>query len=246
MPHAAGAQGGAPRRAGQHAAHVPAAAGGHRRAFPARRDHGRGRRGAHRQRVRPAAGLGTGAADPLRLPAAVGGDGSAWGDFDDRDCPHTKPEKSAARRSLTVAHENNAGWRTYLDRQHSNTSHALCVCATTCHRRCTVYRRLDARQAEVVTHGCRLAAALNESAVVKLRHSAPVGHGFGVPSQRELLDAWARTRASLAKHDPAIAQEDGYPLPGFAAYVAVLAGTAMPPDTLLADTAIELAKALTP
>ncbi|GAA2396579.1 hypothetical protein Cme02nite_61260 [Catellatospora methionotrophica] len=186
------------------------------------------------------------AADPVRLPSAVGGDGSAWGDFEDRDCPHTKPEKSAARRSLIVAHENNAGWRTYLDRQHSNTSHALCVCATTCHRRCTVYRRLDARQAEVVTHGCRLTAALNESAVVKLRHSAPVGHGFGVPSQRELLDAWGRTRASLAKHDPAIAEEDGYPLPGFATFVAVLAGEPMPPDTLLADTAIELAKALNP
>lgn len=186
------------------------------------------------------------AADPVRMPAAVGGDGSAWGDFEDRDCPHTKPEKSAARRVLTVAHENNAGWRTYLDRQHSNTAHALAVCAVSCHRPCDVYQRLDTRQSALVTRGCRLAQALNDSAVVKLRHSAPVGHGFGVPSRRELLDAWGRTRASLAKHDPAIAVEDGFPLPGFGTLVATLAGEPMPQDTLLADTALELAKALNP
>ncbi|MEV4413583.1 hypothetical protein [Catellatospora sp. NPDC049609] len=186
------------------------------------------------------------AADPVRMPAAVGGDGSAWGDFEDRECPHTKPEKSAARRSLTVAHENNAGWRAYLDRQHSNTAQALSVCATTCHRRCSVYTRLDAHRAEQVSHGCRLADTLTDSAVVRLRHSAPVGHGFGVPSRRELLEAWSRTRASLAKQEPAIATDDGFPLPGFTTLVATLAGHPMPQDTLLADTAIALTKALTP
>jgi hypothetical protein len=186
------------------------------------------------------------AGDPVRMPAAVGGDGSAWGDFEDRECPHTKPEKSAARRVLTVAHENSAGWRTYLDRQHSNTAHALSACATLCHRRCTVYRRLDAGQAATVTRGCRLAQTLNDSAVVKLRHSAPVGHGFGVPSRRELLDAWGRTRASLAKHEPAIAADDGYPLPGFATLVSALAGIPLPQDTLIAETADTLTKVLHP
>ncbi|GAA1648038.1 hypothetical protein [Catellatospora bangladeshensis] len=186
------------------------------------------------------------AADPVRLPAAVGGDGSAWGDFEDRECPHTKPEKSAARRVLTVAHENNAGWRAYLDRQHSNTAQALSVCATSCHRRCSVYSRLDPRRAEQITHGCRLAATLTDSAVVRLRHSAPVGHGFGVPSRRELLDAWSRTRASLAKQAPAIATDDGYPLPGFPTLISTLAGTPLPQDTLLADTATTLTRALTP
>ncbi|GHJ46221.1 hypothetical protein Cs7R123_35630 [Catellatospora sp. TT07R-123] len=186
------------------------------------------------------------AADPVRMPASVGGDGSAWGDFDDRECPHTKPEKSAARRALTVAHENTAGWRAYLDRQHSNTAHALSVCAVGCHRRCTVYSRLDAHQAEVVTYGCRLAEMLNGSAVVRLRHSAPVGHGFGVPSRRELLEAWGRTRASLAKIAPAIGEEDGFALPGFATLVSELAGERMRPDTLLADTATALAAALSP
>lgn len=186
------------------------------------------------------------AGDPVRMPAAVGGDGSAWGDFEDRECPHTKPEKSAARRVLTVAHENNAGWRAYLDRQHSNTAHALSVCATTCHRRCSVYGRLDPRLADLVTHGCRLASALTDSAVVRLRHSAPVGHGFGVPSRRELLDAWSRTRASLAKQEPAIAIDDGFPLPGFPTLISTLAGTPLPQDTLLADTATTLTQALTP
>ncbi|MBV1849867.1 hypothetical protein [Catellatospora tritici] len=186
------------------------------------------------------------AADPVRMPGSVGGDGSAWGDFDDRECPHTKPEKSAARRSLAVAHENAAGWRAYLDRQHSNTAHALSVCAVGCHRRCTVYSRLSPHQAELVTYGCRLAEALNGSAVVRLRHSAPVGHGFGVPSRRELLEAWGRTRASLAKIAPAIGEEDGFALPGFAVLISELAGEPMRPDTLLADTAAALAAALSP
>jgi hypothetical protein len=184
------------------------------------------------------------AGDPQRMTAAVGGEGSSWGDFDNRECPHTKSEKSAARRVLTVVHENAAGWRAYLDRQHSNTSRALSVCAVECKRPCVVYTRLDAPDSAVVTIGCRLAEVLTDSPIVKLRHSAPVGHGFGVPSQRELLDAWARTRDSLARLDPSVGQDDGYALPGFAAMVTALAGVPMGADTLVTDTASALAVTL--
>lgn len=180
------------------------------------------------------------AGDPALMRAAVAGEGSAWGDFEDRECPHTKAEKSAAKRVLTVSQENEAGWRTYLDRQHSNVSHALAVCAAECRRQCTVYKRLSTSDASIVTYGSKLALALNDSAIVRLRHSAPVGHGFGVPSPVELLEAWGRTRESLARIEPEIAKDDGYPLPGFSALVSALAGTQLAQGTLIADTANEI------
>lgn len=58
-----------------------------------------------------------------------------------------------------------------------------------------------------------------------------------MPSQTELLEAWSRTRDSLARIDPVIAQDDGYPLPGFVSLVSALAGQPIQPSTLLADTA---------
>ncbi len=180
------------------------------------------------------------AADPARVGSAVGGEGSAWGNFEDRECPHTKTEKSAAKRILTVSQENDAGWRTYLARQHSNVSHAFGVCASACKRQCTVYTRLSPSDAEIVTHGCRLALTLNDSAIMRLRHSAPVGHGFGVPSLPQLLETWDRTRTSLGRIEPSIMDDDGFPLPGFATLVSVLASEPLTQDTLLADTAGEI------
>jgi hypothetical protein len=180
------------------------------------------------------------AADPIRMPNAVGGEGSVWGDFDDRECPHTKTEKSAARRALTVAQENDPGWRTYLARQHSNVSHAFGVCAAECRRPCSVYTRLSTAEAAIVTHGCRLAMVLNDSAIMRLRHSAPVGHGFGVPSPDQLLETWGRTRTSLGRIDPSVLDDDGFALPGFAALVSALAHESLVPDTLLADTGSEI------
>jgi hypothetical protein len=177
------------------------------------------------------------AGDPARIGSAVRGEGSVWGEFEARECPHNKPEKSAAKRILTVSQENVTGWRSYLDRQHSNVSRALAICAAGCKRPCTVYTRLSPPQAESVTYGSRLALALNDSAIVRLRHSAPVGHGFGVPSPDEVLEAWDRTRESLARIEPAIANDDGYPLPGFAALITALAGEPMAAGALLADTA---------
>jgi hypothetical protein len=184
------------------------------------------------------------AGDPLKLPAQVTGPDSAWGDFDDRNCPHTKAEKSAAQRALRVAHEPPTGWRAYLDRQHSNTSHALGVCAAVCHQPCTVLTRWNAGQIALLTQGSKLAQALNDSAVVKLRHAAPVGHGFGVPTQAEVLDAWHRSHGALTQYAQATADDDGFPLPGLPALFSALAGTPIHPSTLLRDTATALTKVL--
>ncbi|HET6212946.1 MAG TPA: hypothetical protein VFE14_08755 [Micromonosporaceae bacterium] len=184
------------------------------------------------------------AGDPARLVDAVGGPDSVWGDFDDPSCPHTKPEKSAAKHSLRAAHEAPAGWRSYLDRQHSNTAHALAVCAAECERPCSVITRLSKEDERLVSGGCRLALAFVDSAVVRLRHSAPVGHGFGVPSPREVTEAWQRSRESLSRLDRRVLADDGFPLPGLADLFGALAGARIRPDSLLADTADAIVGAL--
>lgn len=177
------------------------------------------------------------AGDPARLGSAVGGSGSAWGDFDDPGCPHTKAEKSAAKRALRVAQEGPTGWRTYLDRQHSNAAHALAVCAVECQRPCTVVTRLSKEDENRVAEASRLALAFVDSPIVRLRHSAPVGHGFGVPAPHELLDAWQRSRDRLARLDPSVRDDDGFPLPGLPRLFTAVAGAEIVPGTLVADTA---------
>jgi hypothetical protein len=184
------------------------------------------------------------AGDPLRLPPQVTGGDSAWGDQEDRDCPHSGADKAAAARVLVVAHENARGWTDYLDRQHSLVSRALCVCAGRCHRPCSVFTRYSTEQRALLEKASRTASAYAECDLVKLRHHAPVGHGFGVPSPREVTDAWARSRAWLGKREPATLIDDGFPLPGLPSLFGALAGVPIQPDTLIADTSQALVDAL--
>jgi hypothetical protein len=184
------------------------------------------------------------AGDPARMVASVGGDGSRWGQLDDRACPHSKPEKSAANRALRVSGEQDAGWRSYLDRQHSSVSAALGICAADCRRPCTVMTRHSESDQERLDAACRIAENFSDSAMIQLRHSAPVGHGFGVPSPREVMDTWMHTREHLGKREPAVLVDDGFALPGLPSLVSALAGTTIVPDTLIADTAAALQNAL--
>jgi hypothetical protein len=184
------------------------------------------------------------AGDPARLPAQVGGEGSSWGDFDDDSCPHTRAEKSAASRALRVEHDSTGGWRGYLDRQHSHVAHALAVCAVECERPCTVLARHPAEDQKTLEARCRTALSYVDSPIVRLRHTAPVGHGFGVPSPAEVLAAWEHSREALARSEPAVLTQDGFPLPGLPSLFSALAGARVTPDTILADTADALVEAL--
>ncbi|REE95692.1 hypothetical protein [Thermomonospora umbrina] len=128
------------------------------------------------------------AADPALLGAGVSGPDSRFGVTPDpeapRRCDHTRPERSACERSLRVAGEPAPGWRAYLDRQHSQVSQALGVCAAECRTPCSVMTRLDDKERAALTARCTLAVDFGDGALVRLRHAAPVGHGFGVPSPR--------------------------------------------------------------
>lgn len=210
------------------------------------------------------------AADPARLPSAVTGKGSRFGVIGS-DCAHHGPEQSAADRALRVAGEPAPGWRAYLDRQHSHLARGMGVCAARCRRQCSVISRLDDSVREPLTERCQIAMDFGDSALVRLRHTAPVGHGFGVPSTEEISDAWARTRASLSKYplarrafaepepqrvdrpdagrrwlEPETGQPGSgqFPLPGLPGLFSVIAGVPIAPDTLLFDVARTLAGTL--
>lgn len=176
------------------------------------------------------------AGDPARIVASVGGAGSRWGHFTDKECPQTRPQKSAAERILRVAAEPNPGWRAYLDRQHSIVAEAFCTCAVDCRTPCSVVTRHTGAEQQRLTIAGRLAEDFAGSAIVRLRHSSPVGHAFGVPSAKEVSEAWEHTRNRLGAREPSVLLDDGFPLPGLPNLFGAVAGVPVRPTTIIADT----------
>lgn len=179
------------------------------------------------------------AADPMRIGADVGGADSVFGQ-QDATCGHNRTDKGSTARILRIDKAPGQGWRTYLDRQHSNVAHALGVCAAECREQCSVVTRLPAAVQGQLAERCVIALAFGDSGIIKLRHAAPVGHGFGVPSGEEVQETWQHTREVLGKRGglaESILTEDGFCLPGLPSLVTALAGTPVAPDTLLSDTA---------
>jgi hypothetical protein len=191
------------------------------------------------------------AGDPLRLrldPAFTGPD-SRWGHLDDSACPRPKPEKAAAARSLRVADEPASGWRAYLGRQDSIVSRTLAGCATDCSQPCAVMTQFNGDDQAHLSEACRIALAYQASALVRLRHRAPVGHGFGVPSRDEVAEAWDRSRHGIAKRGglgEAALADDGFPLPGLPSLFSAIAGAPLEPDTVVHDTMNEVIRGLDP
>ncbi|CAA9313346.1 MAG: hypothetical protein AVDCRST_MAG61-1884 [uncultured Friedmanniella sp.] len=207
------------------------------------------------------------AGDPLRMEERVGG--SRWG-TDDPECPHSSALRSTAKRALNACSGDAEGYTAYLNRFHSRQGEALAICAVNsatvgpaerpdvgdwCPNPCAFVtegplgerRDLDAR--------VRLARLYVESPLVSLRHHAPVGHFFGVPSTAEISDAWLRTwdRLSAPWNDgsnPLLTTPVGAgvvaneALPGMAALVSAVAGRPLGPGRLLRDIGDDVARAL--
>ncbi|WP_214325547.1 hypothetical protein [Nonomuraea sediminis] len=175
------------------------------------------------------------AGDPARWPEGLSATGSRFGVIGDRECDHTKSEQSATNRTLRVAQEPPEGWRAYLDRQHSQVSGAVAVCVATCRNPCTAMDWIDPEPRADLAVRARTALAFAETPLVRLRHAAPVGHGFGVPSHEEVLDAWERSRSALDKNPigAAALKDDGFPLPGLPALFSAVAAAPIEPASLL-------------
>lgn len=189
------------------------------------------------------------AGDPGRWPEGFSATGSRFGVIGDRDCDHTKAEQSATNRTLRVAGEPAPGWRAYFDRQHSQVAGALGVCAAVCRRPCAVLDWAAEPARARLSDRAASALAFAETPLVRLRHAAPVGHGFGVPAAEEVLEAWERSRAVLDKNPVGAAAraEDGFPLPGLPSFFAAVTEAPLAPATLLRAVSAhveELLKAL--
>ena len=200
--------------------------------------------------------------DPPTLPGKVG---QKWGG-DGQGCAHTSAMNATARRSMHAAQGDEEGYTSYLDKFHSRLGEALGVCAMnhatidagerpdvgiTCPDPCRWVlagtweerRALDAR--------VRLARIFQESGLVALRHHAPVGHFFGVPSGSEIGNAWVMTWNKLNEQwadgsnpmlDPSapgydVDASDGA-LPGFARMVSVIAARPIRAGHLLRDLGV--------
>ncbi|MCD0452806.1 hypothetical protein LO762_27020 [Actinocorallia sp. API 0066] len=189
------------------------------------------------------------AADPARLPDHMKVAHSRFGVVaENASCAHTRGLVSACERSLRVAGDPPEGWRNYLDRQHTTVIKALSVCAFECKSPCAVTLQVPEAPRGLLSARSRLAREYSDGAFVRLRHAAPVGHGFGVPSEEEVLDAWSRSLRSLNKHALFRDQPEGpdFPIPHLPRLFSAVAGVPLTPDTLLADTSTHLIHLLHP
>jgi hypothetical protein len=205
--------------------------------------------------------------DPLRLAEFVGG--SRWG-TDDPVCRHSSTLRSAARRALHACDGDVAGYTTYLDRFHSRVGDALGVCGLSldlvapgsrpdigepCPNPCAFVTGLGPDHRRSLDARIRLALLYIDSPIVALRHHAPVGHFFGVPSVAEISAAWQLSweKVSAPWPDGAnplldsrlvshAAEEEA--LPGLSALVSAVAGRPVGPGRLLHDIGNDVAGAL--
>ncbi|MFP5417356.1 MAG: hypothetical protein ACLGHZ_10895, partial [Actinomycetes bacterium] len=204
------------------------------------------------------------AGDPLRLPEVVG---ERWGS-DDPACPHSAALRTTARRALHACSGDSVGYTAYLDRFHSRQGAALAICAMhhlatdagerpdvgeTCPNPCSWAVRGSRRQQRDLDARVRLAVIYQNSPIVALRHHAPVGHFFGVPSTSEISAAWLATWERLAAPWPdgsnpltLPAVVPGNPdaaeaLPGMSTLVSAVAGRTVGPGRLLRDIGATIA-----
>lgn len=195
--------------------------------------------------------------DPLQMSASVGG---RWG-TEDPECPHSSALRATARRSLHACSGDEPAYTAYLDRFHSRLGDALAVCAMnhetieagerpdvgeTCPNPCTFAVERPLAERRDLDARVRLAIIYTDSPIVALRHHAPVGHFFGVPSTKEISDAWVRTYEKLLTpwadgENPLLngaipgRPDTGEALPGMSALVSAVAGRTIGPGTVIRD-----------
>lgn len=206
--------------------------------------------------------------DPLRMPRDVG---ERWG-TDDPACPHSSAMRSTAKRALNAGKGDLAGYTNYLDKFHSRLGDTLAVCGMnhdtidagqrpdvgpTCPNPCSWAVRGTLEERRDLDARLRLALIYLDSPLVSLRHHAPVGHFFGVPSMAEIAEGWIASWKKLTQPwkdgtNPLLrALEDGTyvsdpdeALPGLSLLVSVVAKRQISPGHVLHDIAVDIVTTL--
>jgi len=184
--------------------------------------------------------LGDGA-DPMSLPDHVRGSHSLWGDLEDRRCGHGRAQKKLALRILRAepAHSDRS-WVQFLRRDYSRIGDLLSVCATrdsgrawkgrvrNCDAPCSVWTRLDQGRQLELEQKMEIVRWYTRSPLLQLRHSAPVGHFFGVPTRDEIEEQWDVMADRMATRLDVDLGEGGVP-PQAARLCGLVAGTDITP-----------------
>ncbi|GAA1395459.1 hypothetical protein [Luteococcus peritonei] len=201
--------------------------------------------------------------DPLQLAGQVG---ERWG-TDDPACPHNSAMRATARRAVNASAGDQVGFTSYLDKFHSRLGDTLAVCAMnhetieagerpdvgpTCPNPCSWALRWDRDTRRDLDGRLRLALVYLDSPLVALRHHAPVGHFFGVPSVAEISEGWVRTWQKLSIQWPdgsnplvgAVPTDPDEALPGLSALISTVAGHPVGQGSLLRQIGDDIIAAL--
>ena len=123
---------------------------------------------------------------------------------DDQECAHHRSQRRVAEKVRDgLPMRSDEQWQRFLREEFSRLGEMLTVCATRdgrrvagssvrdCRADCAVWAAVPVPLREHQRRRARLALLLSRSSIVQLRHSAPIGHFFGVPSIDEIELEWA-------------------------------------------------------
>ena len=192
------------------------------------------------------------AADPPRLIELIDRRDSRWGDPDDRECGHHRTQRRLAEKVRDGrALRSDEQWTRFLREEYSRLGEMLTVCATRdgrrvagssvreCRADCAVWNSVPVPMREHQRRRARLALLLSRSSIVQLRHSAPIGHFFGVPDVGEIELEWADV-ARRARREADLDVGDGDLVDQLRVYCSAIAGAPLKPATTIGRIADQL------
>ena len=152
------------------------------------------------------------AGNPMQLAEYLQQPGVMW---QTDACPLNRQQRKAFA-DVAEAGNSTRNWNTYLRDNHSRVSAALSICGgvpkptsevsgqRTCRTNCAIRKENSQLSWAMI-----LVRRLKDSAILALRHDAPVGHFFSVPQEPQILASWETTwRGLIADRDEAPAQEN--------------------------------------
>lgn len=201
-------------------------------------------------------GTATGdAGDPMAIELRLRAEGALW---HTDNCPLNRLERGGFTSVL-----GDEDWENYVRERHSRIASALSVCGGVPHpvvgrssgRVCRTPCAVMSGVADIAWR-MTLARRFRASDLLQLRHDAPVGHFFAVPSASQVEAAWENTwHALLMDSDETPVgrnpltglqpQNSGQRLAGLLGYIAGQNGP-LAPGTLVADVATALRRELEP
>ena len=193
------------------------------------------------------------AGNPKQLSEYLSQPNSMW---QTEVCPLNRQQRKSFE-SVFTARESQKNWSTYLRDNHSRVAAALSICAGVPNPTSEVSGQRTCRTPCSIRSGNKdlawsmvLVRRLKDSALLALRHDAPVGHFFSVPQESEILASWETAWQGLISDRDEAPQEQNPlrditrtgALAGFPELLGVVAGLQheMRPSNLVSKISAEI------